>query len=134
MTHNYYKETNGVPWLCMETGSIGEPRDDLIISGRRGSGRQTGMLLDGLRRWHGGISLMELSKNFRDRSLRTDIERLRSLVWYVMMMNNQSRRLCKGSVSDVEAVIFICKKPINIENVSSFSFHFCVVVILLLLF
>lgn len=77
---------------------------------------------------------MELSKNFRDRSLRTDIERLRRLVWYMMMMNNQSRRLCKGSVSDVEAVIFICKKLINIENVSSFSFHFCVVVILLLLF
>lgn len=82
----------------------------VIISGRRDRGRQTGMLLDGLRRWHGGISLMELSKNFRDRSLRTDIERLRRLVWYMMMMNNQSRRLCKGSVSDVEAVIFICKK------------------------
>jgi hypothetical protein len=39
------------------------------IDGRRGRGRPREMMIDGLRRWHGGIGTTELFQNTRDRDL-----------------------------------------------------------------
>ena len=43
------------------------------IEGKRGRGRPREMMLDGLRRWHGGISSAELIQNTKDRDLWRDM-------------------------------------------------------------